>query len=150
MRSRYFAYGSNLDPEQMRVRVASAVTLGRARLGGWSFVCNKLGRDGTAKANLVRAAGSSVWGVVYEIDTVHLALLDRFEGGYERLELEVELDDGNGHRAHVYVSERLAPEPVPLEAYKARILRGARAHRLPEDWLRNLERLPSRPDAKPG
>ena len=146
MRSRCFAYGSNLDPEQMLARVASAVALGRARLAGWSFACNKLGRDGTAKANLVRAAGGSVWGVVYELDTVHLAVLDRFEGGYERLELEVELDDGRGQHAHVYVSERLAPEPMPLEAYKALILRGARAHGLPEEWVRALERLPSRPD----
>jgi gamma-glutamylcyclotransferase (GGCT)/AIG2-like uncharacterized protein YtfP len=145
MRSRYFAYGSNLDPEQMLARVTSAVALGRARLAGWSFACNKLGSDGTAKANLVRAAGGSVWGVVYEVDTLHLADLDRHEGGYERLELEVLLDDGRGQRAHVYVSERLAPEPVLLEAYKARILAGARAHGLPEDWLRSLELLPSLP-----
>ena len=58
----YFAYGSNLHSGRLRSRAPGAQALGAARLRGVRLVCNKLGRDGTAKANLEPAPSSHVWG----------------------------------------------------------------------------------------
>ena len=61
----YFAYGSNLAAERLRERVGAFAVLGPARADGRRLECNKLGRDGSGKANLVEAPGEVAWGVVY-------------------------------------------------------------------------------------
>lgn len=40
---RYFAYGSNMDRQQMRGRCPGAVLLGTARLPGYRFIINRAG-----------------------------------------------------------------------------------------------------------
>ncbi len=144
----YFAYGSNLKWERMRQRVPSAQSEGVAFLDHHRLVCNKRGRDGSAKANLVRAAGHRVWGVIYRIEQADLALLDRFETGYERVEVEVCTTAGGAHRASTYRSDRIIQDPIPFDWYRAMILEGAREHGLPEDYLSVLEALPAKPDGK--
>ena len=76
----YFAYGSNINTEQLRSYVPSAKPLGRARLLNKRMVCNKKSRDNSGKANLVDSHSDAVWGVLYEIDLVELDKLDRAEG----------------------------------------------------------------------
>lgn len=144
----YFAYGSNLKSERMRQRVPSARSEAVAFLDHHRLVCNKRGRDGSAKANLVRAAGHRVWGVIYRIEQADLALLDRFETGYERVEVEVCTTAGGAHRASTYRSDRIIGDPIPFDWYRAMILEGAREHDLPEDYLSVLEALPSKPDGE--
>ncbi len=85
----YFAYGSNLVAERLRGRVESARALEIARLPGRRLALDKLGRDGSGKANLVAHPGALVWGVLYEIEPLHWADLDAWEWGYERVEVEV-------------------------------------------------------------
>lgn len=145
----YFAYGSNLKWERMRKRIPSARRETVAFLEHYRLVCNKRGRDGSAKANLVEAAGDRVWGVLYRIEPDHLALLDRFEMGYERIEVEVRTAAGDDRRASTYRSDRITDDPVPLDWYRGMILEGAREHGLPEEYLTVLEALPTRSDAPP-
>jgi gamma-glutamylcyclotransferase (GGCT)/AIG2-like uncharacterized protein YtfP len=146
----YFAYGSNLKWGRMRQRVPSAHREAVAFLDHHRLVCNKRGRDGSAKANLVPAAGHRVWGVLYRIAQVHLALLDRFETGYERVEVEVCTTAGGAHRASTYRSDRITRDPIPFDWYRGMILEGAREHGLPEEYLSVLEALPTRPDGRSG
>jgi cation transport regulator ChaC len=62
----YFAYGSNLSKEQMEERIGSSREARVAWLTGYRLVFNKRSKkDGTGKANIVPAAGATVWGVVY-------------------------------------------------------------------------------------
>ena len=142
----YFAYGSNLKWSRMRQRVPSARREAVAFLEHHRLACNKRGRDGSAKANLVRAPGDRVWGVLYRIEKVHLAVLDRFEAGYERVEVEVRTTTGGAHRASTYRSDRITGDPTPFDWYRAMILEGAQEHGLPEEYLAVLEALPTRPD----
>ena len=144
----YFAYGSNLKWSRMRERVPSARMEAVAFLEHHRLACNKQGRDGSAKANLVRAPGDRVWGVVYRIDKADLALLDQFEAGYQRIEVEVGTTAGGAHRASTYRSDRIAGDPTPLDWYRGLILEGAREHGLPEEYLAVLEALPARPDER--
>ena len=144
----YFAYGSNLKWRRMRQRIPSARREAIAFLDHHRLVCNKRGRDGSAKANLVRAAGHRVWGVLYRIEQAQLALIDRFEMGYERVAVEVRTTAGDTHRASTYRSDRITRDPVPFDWYREMILEGAREHGLPEEYLTVREALPARPDGR--
>lgn len=145
----YFAYGSNLETGRIRARISSARKDSVACLEHHRLVCNKLGRDGSAKANLAPAAGHRAWGVLYRIDAAHLDDLDRFEGGYQRVEVEVRTAAGEICRATTYRSDRIASDPTPFDWYRALILEGAREHGLPEEHLALLEALPARSDEEP-
>jgi hypothetical protein len=94
MQTLYFAYGSNLCASRLRGRVPSAVAVGRARLPGRRLVTDKLGRDGSGKANLREDAAATVWGVIYEIHSAHWAELDACERGYSRVSLGVVAEAG--------------------------------------------------------
>lgn len=141
----YFAYGSNLSPERMRGRVASAQALGAARLAGRRLCFDKLGRDGTGKANLRDDPASSVWGALYSFEPEAWPQLDRCEPGYARVEVEVECG-GERRAAQTYVSRLYTPDPLPLARYKRLVVEGARFHALPDDWIRWLESQPERAD----
>ncbi len=91
---RYFAYGSNLDAEQMSERCPSSRALFRARLDGYRLDFTHLSRRwGGGAADVVLHSGEWVWGVVYALDADEVALLDRFESGYHRLHLPVRDED---------------------------------------------------------
>jgi len=142
-RTLVFAYGSNMHPERMLSRVPGAVARGRARLAGHRLVLNKRGGDGSAKANLAPDAEGQVWGVVWELAAEAVVELDRHEGGYRRVLLRVEAD-GDELEVEAYLSERLTDDPLPFDWYLAHLVRGARAHGLPEAYVTWLESLPSR------
>jgi uncharacterized protein (TIGR00369 family) len=134
----YIAYGSNMASARLGARVPSARPLGAARLADWAWRCNKHGADGTAKANLVRQDGAETWGVLYELDAGALEVLDRHEGGYERVAVHVAHGD-RLLRAHTYVSERLIESAAPASWYLGLVVSGAREHGLPPEWIVAIE-----------
>ena len=139
----YFAFGSNMSSERLSVRIPILEDLGAGRLDGWRFVCNKRGVDGTAKANIVSADGSLVWGVVYALYRSSLPELDVFEGGYERAQLMVRLEStGAQIECEGYLSDRTSSTSAPANWYKRHMVDGARDHGLPDDYVTMLEGLP--------
>jgi gamma-glutamylcyclotransferase (GGCT)/AIG2-like uncharacterized protein YtfP len=146
MQALHFAYGSNLCSSRLRERVSSAVGVGRARLPGRRLVTDKLGRDGSGKANLREDSAETVWGALYEIDAAHWAELDACELGYSRISLEVVTEAGARLVAQTYVSETFTADPVPFAWYKRLVVEGAREHGLPADYVARLEAWPERPD----
>jgi len=124
----------------MYERVPSAANLGAARLSGHGFRMNKRGRDGSAKANLVLSPGEHVWGVVYRIDSAHWPILDRFEGGYTRALVDVDLG-ATVEAAIAYRSERLIEGTLAFDWYLEHIRAGAREHALPDEWCAYLDGL---------
>ena len=143
MQALYFAYGSNLASRRMRERVPDARPGGRARLAGFRLVSDKPGRDGSAKLNLVRDAGACVWGALWALQQRDLLVLDRIEGGYERVAVTVD-GDGGPLAATTYVSPLRGADAPLAGAYKALVVEGAREHGLPAEWLARLEALPER------
>jgi hypothetical protein len=141
----YFAYGSNLALARMGARVPSAQARGAARLPGYRLTLDKRGADGTGKANLREAPDSAVWGALYSLDPADWPLLDGFEPDYRRVAVRVEWR-GIPQDAMTYVSQRFTDAPLADPRYKRLIVDGARAHQLPEDWIRWLETLPERAD----
>lgn len=141
----YFAYGANMSTGWLKRCVPSAKPLGHAKLLDKRLVCNKESIDGSGKANLANSLGDAVWGVLYEIDLAELAKLDRVEGGYTRVSLEVITNQGSSIKAYVYISCKLTDDARPYDWYKELMIKGAREHQLPAPYVKFLEQIPSKP-----
>jgi len=143
----YFAYGSNMCSARMRKRAPSAMAVGTACLKYHHVVCNKLGQDGTAKANIVPRQNASTYGVLYGISANEMELLDKEETGYRRVEKILLNHLGQKVCAQTYVAFHLTHQPVTTDWYKSLMVQGATEHGLPDDYIRTLERLPANDQA---
>jgi len=149
----YFAYGSNLDPLQIKTRCPGHQVVGLAVLPDHRLVFPRYSGDwGGGVASIALAHGEKVWGFVYELSDTDLAALDVYEGWraagdqhnhYDRETVTVELvrpDDGSlPRRLRVLTYVARASNPTaPSRRYLETILGGARHHRLPEDYVERL------------
>jgi gamma-glutamylcyclotransferase (GGCT)/AIG2-like uncharacterized protein YtfP len=94
-----FSYGANTNLDSMAHRCPAAQSLGKATLQDWQF---RFARH----ADVVRAPGDSVEGVLWEITEECLASLDAFEGFpfyYDRVLVQVTLASGYTTDQNVYV-----------------------------------------------
>ncbi len=134
----YFAYGSNLDAEQMRSRCPTARGIGRAQLRGHHLAFTHFStRWNGGAADIVPDAAASVWGVVYAMGPGDFTRLDRFESGYDRVRLEVRAEGAGLVPVTTYAVRekgRFAPHPEYLE----KMLRWGARWRLPGDYLAEL------------
>lgn len=142
----YFAYGSNMLSKCLRSRIGFVKTLGLAFLKDRKVVFNKRSKDGSGKANLVQSPGDITWGVLYEINVEGLDKLDKLEGGYARVNVQIWLPSNNMVEAVTYISDNLTNDPRPYKWYKEIVLSGAREHNLPQDYIAYLEEIPVKPN----
>ena len=82
--------------------------------------------------------------MLYEIDPKDLEKLDRAEGGYERVAVSAWQPDGIVVDAVTYISVTLTDDPRPYKWYKDIVLSGAKKNGLPEDYIANINRFPSK------
>jgi len=140
----YFAYGSNLDMDQKENRTGVIREARRARLDGYRIAFNKRGGDGTGKANIILDAARVVWGVVYLCNLAALTAMDKYEGvcggHYYRKNVCVQCDSGELLEVVTYVAGEtfIQSSLVPASDYLERIIRGARMHDLPQNYLHEI------------
>lgn len=132
----YFAYGSNMDEEQMKNRCPSAELIGKATLTGFAFAI-----DSAGVATLLPNSSSAVEGLLWRINEEDERALDAYEGVgcgcYRKVEADIELDNGN-YRALLYLSNRGANKGARRSGYLERIIRAAQAHKFSEDYLSSI------------
>ncbi len=143
---RYFAYGSNMDPDQMGERCPSARLVGPASLVDFRLAFTRESEvtyPGSGVADVVAAPGSVVWGAVYSVDEADLRALDRLEGAgiaYARTQVGVVDEKGDTVPAVTYVVIRKSDrEFQPTAEYMSRVIGGARACGLGQDYVELLE-----------
>ena len=143
---RYFAYGSNMDPDQMGERCPSARLVGPARLIDFRLAFTRESEvtyPGSGVADVVAAPGSVVWGAVYSVDEADLGALDRLEGAgdaYAREQVDVVDEKGDTVAAVTYVVLRKSDREFrPTAEYMSRVIGGARACGLGRDYVELLE-----------
>ncbi len=149
----YFAYGSNLDPEtflgRRRMKPHEART---ALLREYRLVFDlAVGKGERGVANLLPTAGEWVHGVAYRLSESGARWLDRTEGvprSYQRVDVALEADGNLRLDAFTYVSPHRRPERKPSRRYLELLLRGARHHGLPEEWVAWLRDLPQAVDER--
>jgi len=153
----YFAFGSNLDPDQMRARCPAHKVVGLAALREHKLIFPIFSTSwGGGVASLQLSHGRDVWGLLYELSDEDLHTLDGYEGFrgpgdahnlYEREPVWVELtrpEDGSVPRrvkAAAYLAHTANPSP-PSRRYMDAVIKGARAHKLPDDYIAALMKLP--------
>jgi gamma-glutamylcyclotransferase len=129
----YFAYGSNMDPDQLAERRINPLSRRHARLAGYALLFNKLATKNPSegKANITPCVGGIVEGIVYEVVEKELKRLDDKEGiqsgDYLRVKLSVELDDGSHVDAMAYVAHpsKVRSGLKPTKVYLRHLLAGA-------------------------
>ena len=150
--NRYFAYGSNMDPDQIGGRCPSARLVGPARLIDFRLAFtreSKVTFPGSGVADVVPAPGSVVWGAVYSMTEADLEALDRLEGAgtaYAREEVDVVDADGRIITAFTYVVIRKSEHEIrPSAEYMERVIAGARACGLSRDHIELLNSIRDQP-----
>jgi len=151
----YFAYGSNMDPVQMRRRCPSSRFVDIARLADHSLAfTRRSARRRSGVADVIASNGDAVWGIVYRILTSRdLEVLDRAEGyrpdrrrgnSYARETFSVELGAAIRRRASVqlYRARPMRTPPLPSDAYIGHLARGAAHWGLPAAYQAMLDSLP--------
>jgi len=133
-----FAYGSNLNKEQMSRRCPAARDLGRLRLPDWQLVFRGV-------ADVIREPGAACYGGVWRITPQCERALDRYEAY---------LPNGNGIYRKEYIPIKPTPDGVkemmvyvmnssgiypPSEWYLQSIEEGYRDFRMPKAAYRKLD-----------
>lgn len=141
----YFAYGANMHDSAFQSRRKMRPLEWRAgRVFGYRLRFNLDGRPHgkSAPANLEPGPGSEVWGVLYRLTRQQLLQLDATEGShYRHVELDGEDRDGGPLRAIAYIATGHATDGRPSLRYITLLREGARAHGLPDHWLRFLDQI---------
>jgi gamma-glutamylcyclotransferase (GGCT)/AIG2-like uncharacterized protein YtfP len=150
----YFAYGSNMNWEQMQARCPSARFVCRALLKDHRLAFTRFSKNRNAGvADLLATAGENVWGVVYELSDGDLEGLDLAEGyRYKRTEKPnsyyrdqaVVYQDGDETQAltaEIYFVHKKGGPFLPSRDYMDVLLTGARRWSLPPDYLAGLEKI---------
>lgn len=133
----YFAYGSNMDKEQMSERCPSAILIGTAMLADYrlAFTIYSPKRK-CGCADIVRSAGDKVYGILYQITDADMNALDDFEGHpvhYRRITVRVDSQDV---KVDAYSYEVVNKEEglVPSAHYLGLLQSAAALHKFPDSY----------------
>ncbi|MFQ5937954.1 MAG: gamma-glutamylcyclotransferase family protein [Acidiferrobacterales bacterium] len=142
----YFGFGANMHDSAFRERRGMRPIEWRVGcVKGYRLRFNLEGRPRgkAAPANISSDPDAEVWGVLYRITRADLLHLDYTEGvpGPRYWHLWVEAEDIDGERlsAVTYIAEGKETDDSPSQRYITMLREGARAHGLPERYLRFLD-----------
>lgn len=145
----YFAYGSNMDPEQMKARCPDAEVVGIGVMPDHALCFPRRSvKRNCGVSSVAPLAGRETWGVVYRLTSKDLTALDGSEGfrndraaelnSYNRVAVIVSLNDVPTDMM-TYVAIGQENVPPPNAAYLKHIREGARHHGLPAAYLEFLD-----------
>jgi gamma-glutamylcyclotransferase (GGCT)/AIG2-like uncharacterized protein YtfP len=143
----YAAYGSNMDPVQMRERCPHSPEAGTGWLEDWrlTFGGEDLGWEG-ALATVVEEARSRVFVVLYEVSDGDEDALDRWDGVtlgyYSKLKVRVATLEGSA-LAWLYVLNDYEGG-LPSARYLGIMADAAQAAGAPKDYVDTLRARPCR------
>ncbi|MFN2538930.1 MAG: gamma-glutamylcyclotransferase family protein [Mycobacteriales bacterium] len=143
----YAAYGSNMDPAQMRERCPHSPGSGTGWLEGWrlTFGGEDLGWEGSL-ATIVEAPGEQVYVSLYDLTPLDERVLDAWEGAdnglYRKVRVRVETLEGD-RVAWVYLLDGFEGG-LPSARYLGVLADAAEAAGAPDDYVFELRNRPCR------
>jgi hypothetical protein len=143
----YAAYGSNLDPEQMRARAPHSPAAGTGWLTGWrlTFGGEDHGWEG-ALATVVEDPAAQVFVMLYDVTDQDARQLDRWESAdlelYRKIRVRISTL-ARDETAWLYVLDAWEGG-LPGARYLALIADAAEAAGAPADYVRDLRHRPCR------
>ena len=140
----YFAYGSNLSPNQIRERLGTPdlQPLFVAYLSGHrlAFPLESMKRWGGGVASFEKAEGKEVWGVVFELTEQQMEKMDEWERDYERVSISVFKKNGEKVEAQTYKAKKTG-KVLPSSRYMKTIIGGAMECGLPKEYIEKLKKI---------
>lgn len=141
----YFAYGSNLLKERIRLSNPSAVFETVGKLQGYKLDFS--GPDNTrwhgAVATITEAIGQTLWGVIWQMDKFDIPSLDLQESGYDPVEVDV-MPQGGGEtqQCRTYIAKvKPGDGNRPSPQYMDVVIRGAMQSKLPDEYINELKSI---------
>ena len=105
---KYFAYGSNMDKNQMKDRCPNAIDLGLATLPGYElFYTGFSDRWNGAVASIRPNESNTLYGRLWEFNDEDLKTMDKFEGyptNYDRHSMQITHNETPAN-AQIYIKE---------------------------------------------
>jgi len=147
----YFAYGSNLDVQQMQHRCAEAVRLvAPGCLRGYTLAFNAYASScGGGVADVVIAPQQEVWGLVYDVSLAGLEHLDVYEGYphlYTRFQGIIDTSHSVLTTVWIYTVVNKQEFIPPSKEYLGILQRAARCFDFPGAYRAFLDGIATRPD----
>lgn len=133
----YFAYGSNMCPEQMARRCPGGQALGQAELRDWRFLINT-----RTYATIEARPRAATHGVLWSLTPEHITELDHYEAVAEGMYFKKNLIVQRADRpvdALVYI-DPVCELGQPKPDYIRTILNGAAHFGLPPEYIASLVR----------
>lgn len=135
----YFAYGSNINLDQMAYRCPAAQVVGPVTLENYELLFRG-NTNGNGVATIAPRDGHTVHGLLWEITPACERSLDRYEGYphlYRKDPVTVRDGEGREYTVMAYVMTELCREPaIPSNYYYDGILEGYRQNGLPAAELK--------------
>ena len=148
----YFAYGSNMNEEQILARCANPKVVAVAKLPHHrvAFFGYSKAWDG-AMATVVPSPGQEVWGVIYELNSSDRDRLDAWQdvrldgtGAYFHYPARVADTEGKTRTVLFYKKDMLGTPGKPSREYLDFIVLGALERGLPSSYIEGLRQTESR------
>lgn len=143
----YAAYGSNMDPAQMKQRCPHSPAAGAGWIEGWrlTFGAEDMGWEG-ALATIVEEPGSNVYVGLYDVTPQDERTLDAWEGAdtglYRKVRVRVATLEGD-QLAWVYVLDGFEGG-MPSARYLGVLADAAEKAGAPDDYVAELRNRPCR------
>ena len=133
----YFAYGSNMDNSQMKLRCPNTNIESIATLKQYRFIINSRG-----VATVIPDSSRVVHGVLWNITKDDEKKLDICEGvkwgTYKKINVDVEAKSGREVNAMIYIAADNS-RGYSKSNYVEKIVAVARKHELPDEYIQELK-----------
>ncbi len=132
----YFAYGANLNIENMKIRCPNATFVGIGVLENFAFLCNTRG-----VASIEPSLGNNVYGAVWELTQEDEAFLDLFEGvkgGWYTKEYLMVSQEFTRRECLVYIASNNT-KGKGVRDYLETIIADAQSYGFPEEYLTTIQ-----------
>lgn len=136
----YFAYGSNLCPDQMSVRCPDHAIVGTGLLKDYEFCFPRSSSmRGGGVAGIKKKKDSTVWGVAYKLSKDDILKLDEIEAlgiCYNKTKIIIETTNGP-IEAFSYIAIDEEGTHIPTRFYLDIILKGlnSRINEIPKEYI---------------
>ncbi|MCA8998232.1 MAG: gamma-glutamylcyclotransferase [Planctomycetaceae bacterium] len=150
----YFAYGSNLHPDRLGMRLGRIPSGRRALLPGAQLTFEKRGVDGSGKCNIEMTGtpDDGVVGALFAVSADERRLLHEWEAttcGYSVISAMVTVEEIVVEAFTFQArSELIEPGLKPFDWYKRFVVEGAIHFGFPNDYIESLQCHPSIPDPR--
>lgn len=134
---------------QHRVSEVRMISIGLLEKHKLEF--HKKSNDGSGKCDAFYVGDSKypVYGVVFEVTTSQLLLLDKYEGlgnGYEQKAVEIMTQNSGTISAVTYYATEIDCSIKPYQWYKEHVLHGVKEFNLPKDYIDKIRKIDAIPD----